>query len=54
MKNRLLNKQLVNDQKWDLQAQTIVHEIGYYQFMKNKIGIYTCEQSSKMNDDIKY
>ena len=54
MKNRLPNKQLVNDQKWDIQTRTIVHEIGFYQFMKNKIGTYACEQSSKTNDDIKY
>ncbi len=37
IKNRLRNKQLVLDQKWDIQAQTIVHEIGYYQFMKKKL-----------------
>ena len=54
MKNRLPNKQIVNDRKWDLQAQIIVHEIGYYQFLKNKIGTYTREQLSKMDDDIKY
>ncbi len=40
---RLPNKQLVHDQKWDIQAQTIVHKIGYY-------WTFVHEQSSKMFD----
>ena len=32
-------KKQVHDQKWDIQARTIVHEIGYYQ-------TFTHEQSS--------
>ena len=32
IKIKVLKKQLVYDQKWDIQAQTIVHDIGYYQF----------------------
>ena len=36
IKIRVPNKQLVYDQKWDIQAVTIVHDIGYYQFKKKK------------------
>ena len=31
IKIKVPKKQLVYDQIWDIQAQTIVHEIGYYQ-----------------------
>ena len=30
IKIRVSNKQLVHDQKWDIGAQTIVHDVGYY------------------------
>ena len=35
----------LKNQKWDIQAQTIVHEIGYYQ-------TFSHEQSSIMDDVI--
>ena len=34
IKKIVLNKQLLYDQKWDIQARTIVHDIGYYQLKK--------------------
>ena len=34
-KIRVPNKQQVHDQKWDIQAQTIVQGIGYHQIKKN-------------------
>ena len=37
---RVSNKQLVHDQKWDIGAQTIVHDIGYYQIKNNENRTY--------------
>ena len=34
IKIKLPKKQLAYDQKWDIQALTIVHDIGYYQLKK--------------------
>ena len=36
IKIRVPNKQLVHDQKWDIGAQTIVHDIGYNQIKNDE------------------
>ena len=35
IKIRVSNKQLVHDQKWDIESRTIIHDTGYHQIKKN-------------------
>ena len=54
IKIRVSNKQLVHDQKWDMGARTIVHDIGHYQIKNNENMTYKHVQSSMIEDIIKY
>ena len=40
IKIRVSNKQQVHDRKWDIGAQTIVHDLGYYQIKNNENRTY--------------
>ena len=40
--------------KWDMGAQTIVHDVGYYQIKNNENRTYKHVQLSMIEDNIKY